>query len=120
MQPPTKCCAGAALAYASAMVCREVTCLPAARAGAASEVAAISVIAKAFSWAICFSPYVREADKGLAFQEARDEQLLIGHSKMRPNAVNAPGDRRYARSSQGERMTLRTTFRDRPSSRQIA
>jgi hypothetical protein len=66
MQPPTKCCAGAALAYASAMVCREVTCLPAARAGAASEVAAISVIAKAFSWAICFSPYVREADKGLA------------------------------------------------------
>jgi hypothetical protein len=50
----------------STAVCRDATCLPAARAGAASEVALINATAKNFSLAICFSPYVSEAGKRLA------------------------------------------------------
>lgn len=58
MQPATECLAGAALAEA----CRKVVWLPAARAGAVSEVAVISATANDLTWAICFSPYMREAD----------------------------------------------------------
>ena len=100
MHAPTECWAGAALAWASADACRDAICLPAARAGAASDVAAISATVKSFSLAICFSPYVSEADKRLA-SEARDELLFLRHITMQVKAANAPDDRTYARSSQG-------------------